>query len=108
MKENTVDELEQLHKQISELQSKAQDLAEKKKELIIKDIKSKIKMFGITAKELGFLTSTTSTEKKSRKAPVAIKYRHGENTWTGRGKRPLWIASYLAKGGKIEELLVKV
>lgn len=107
MKETTVDDLEQLYKQISELQFKAKDLAEKKKAPIIKDIKSKMKLYGITAKELGFGTSTTSTETKPQKAPVAIKYRHGENTWTGRGKRPLWIADYLAKGGKIEALLVK-
>lgn len=102
-----MDDLEQLYKQISELQSKAKDLAEKKKEPIIEEIKSKIKLYGITAKQLGFGTSTTSTETKPQKAPVAIKYRHGENTWTGRGKRPLWIADYLANGGKIEELLVK-
>jgi DNA-binding protein H-NS len=104
MKETMMDDLEQLYKQISELQSKAKDLAEKKKEPIIEDIKSKIKMYGITAKQLGF---GASTETKPQKAPVAVKYRHGENTWTGRGKRPLWIADYLAHGGKIEELLVK-
>jgi len=103
-----MDDLEQLYKQISELQSKAKDLAEKKKEPIIEEIKSKIKLYGITAKQLGYGTSTTSVETKPQKVPVAIKYRHGENTWTGRGKRPLWIADYLAKGGKIEELLVKV
>jgi len=103
-----MDDLEQLYKQISELQSKAKDLAEKKKEPIIEEIKSKIKLYGITAKQLGFGTSTTSAETKPQKAPVAVKYRHSENTWTGRGKRPLWIAAYLANGGKIEELLVKV
>lgn len=102
-----MDDLEQLYKQISELQSKAKDLAEKKKEPIIEDIKSKIKLYGITARDLGFGTSTTSSEIKAKKAPVAVKYRHDENTWTGRGKRPLWIADYLANGGKIEELLVK-
>jgi DNA-binding protein H-NS len=103
-----MDDLEQLYKQISDLQSKAKDLAEKKKEPIIEEIKSKIKLYGITAKQLGFGTSTTSTETKPQKTPVAVKYRHGESTWTGRGKRPLWIADYLAKGGKIEQLLVKV
>lgn len=102
-----MDELEQLQKQISELQSKAKELAEKKREPIIEDIKSKIKLYGITAKELGLGSATTSTEAKPQKAPVAVKYRHAENTWTGRGKRPLWIARYLANGGKIDELLVK-
>lgn len=41
------------------------------------------------------------------RAPAAIKYRQGENTWTGRGKRPNWVTGYLANGGKLEEIEVK-
>ena len=101
-----MDELELLHKQIAELQSKAKDLAEKKKEPIIEDIKAKIKLYGITAKELGFGTSSVSIETTSTRSPVAIKYRHGDNTWTGRGRQPLWVVDYLSNGGKIDELKV--
>ena len=70
------------------------------------NIKAKIKLYGITAKELGFGTSSVSIETTSTRSPVAIKYRHGDNTWTGRGRQPLWVVDYLSNGGKIDELKV--
>ncbi len=44
--------------------------------------------------------------KKHRK-PVAVKYRdeHG-NTWTGRGRQPLWVTAYKESGGDINSLAV--
>lgn len=108
-----MDELEQLHAQIAELQNKAKELAEKKREPVIEDMKSKIKLYGITAKELGFATTEKPTEKPTEKhidgkrsQPVAIKYRLGEKTWTGRGRQPLWIVEHLATGAMIEDLAV--
>lgn len=40
---------------------------------------------------------------------VKVKYRHPENAeleWTGRGRKPKWVESWLANGGAIENLLV--
>jgi DNA-binding protein H-NS len=105
MKEKDMDELEQLHKQIADLQAKAQDIAIKRKEPVIEEMKAKIKLYGITAKELGFTSARTSTVEKT--SSVAIKYKQGDNTWTGRGREPKFIVDHLASGGKIEELLVK-
>ena len=105
-----MDELEQLHQQIAELQNKAKELAEKKRAPLIEDMKSKIELYSITAKELGFSMTEKRAEKYTddkRSQPVAIKYRLGENTWTGRGRQPLWIADHIAGAGKIEDLLVK-
>lgn len=44
----------------------------------------------------------------TRKA-VAAKYAHPENpelTWTGRGKRPRWIAEALDAGAKLEDFAI--
>ncbi|HCU06292.1 MAG TPA: endonuclease [Holosporales bacterium] len=102
-----MDELELLHQQIAELQSKAKELAEKKREPIIEEMKNKIKLYGITAKELGLSVGSSSTETTTTaKTPVAIKYRSGDNTWTGRGRQPKFIVDHIANGGKIEDLLV--
>lgn len=50
-----------------------------------------------------------SSEKVARlKAPVAIKYRHPQDsslTWTGRGRQPKWVVEYLATG-TLEQLAV--
>lgn len=58
------------------------------------------------AKELGFtlaeLLGTAPLKAKSR-APVAPKYRNPDNpeeTWTGRGRKPRWLAVALTSVGK--------
>ena len=38
---------------------------------------------------------------------VAVKYRHPDDpslTWTGRGKRPLWVVEALAAGKTLDDL----
>jgi len=44
------------------------------------------------------------------KGSVAPKYRNPANaaeTWTGRGRMPLWIKALTEKGAKIEKFLIK-
>ena len=46
---------------------------------------------------------------KKGKGIVPPKYRNpanGDETWTGRGKPPRWMADYLAKGKKKEDFLI--
>lgn len=40
------------------------------------------------------------------KQKVRIKYSDGQNHWTGRGKMPLWIKSFVESGGKLASLEV--
>ena len=38
---------------------------------------------------------------------VVVKYRHPDDpalTWSGRGKRPLWVVEYLATGKSLDDL----
>lgn len=40
---------------------------------------------------------------------VKVKYRHPENhelEWTGRGRKPKWVESWLASGASLDGLLV--
>ncbi len=100
-----MDELEQIQQQIAELQKKAQEIAQAKRLPVLEDVKNKIKLYGFTAKELGF-GSTEKNPDDKRSLPVPIKYRLGEEKLTGRGRKPKWLESYIANGGKLEELLV--
>ena len=99
-----MDELEKIQQQIEELQKKAHALQQQKKSAVIEEVKSKIKAYGLTAKELGFGAVEKTEDKRSQ--PVAIKYRSGEQTWTGRGRKPKWLEVYLANGGKLEDIAV--
>ena len=100
-----MDELEQIHQQIAELQKKAEEIYLVKRSAALDDVKSKITLYGFTAKELALSAGDKAQTK--RNIPVSIKYKQGEKTWTGRGRKPKWLEDYLAQDGKLEELLVK-
>ncbi len=59
----------------------------------------------------GAATATRTSATKGRKlGKVAPKYRNPANkneTWTGRGKQPLWLAGQIKKGKKLEEFLIQ-
>jgi DNA-binding protein H-NS len=41
--------------------------------------------------------------------PVEAKYRHPENaelTWTGRGRKPVWVQELLTAGKTLEDLAI--
>lgn len=47
--------------------------------------------------------------KTSTRKPVAPRYRNPDNqqeTWTGRGKQPRWLAAKLAAGSDLQEFLI--
>ena len=99
--------LQEIQAQIALLQKQAQEIVEAERQPIIEKIKEEIKTYSITAKELGFKDSFKPTEVDVKeKAPVPIKYRLGDKTWSGRGRTPAWILEYEANGGKREELRV--
>ena len=51
----------------------------------------------------------TKTKTRRESGPVPVRYRNGSNpsqTWSGRGKRPTWLAEAIAKGASLESFLV--
>ncbi len=62
-------------------------------------------------KEPKAATRKTAAPKKTRgsKGKVAPKYRNpadATQTWTGRGRQPLWVAGYVSSGKSITDLLI--
>ena len=56
--------------------------------------------------------SAKAAPKKTRgsKGKVAPKYRNpadASQTWTGRGRQPLWVSGYVSSGKAITDLLIK-
>lgn len=91
----------------------AQRLIKAKKKSQIKDARTHIQK---AAAELGFTldelfagkTSEDEVPVKARK-PVEIRYRNPANaqeTWTGRGKQPRWLASAIASGKPLADFLI--
>lgn len=50
----------------------------------------------------------TTARKQTERKPVAVKYQNPETneTWTGRGRKPVWVEHFCANGGQLEDLLV--
>ena len=109
----TMSTFQEIQAQIKELQQQAEALLQSERQPVIERILEDIKNFGITAKELGFKTPKTRSKptqavESIQKKPVPPKFKHGELTWTGRGRTPKWIIEYELNGGKKSDLEVKL
>jgi len=112
--ELSVDELEKLIKQ-------AESALDKKRKAELKNAQAVLEKM---AKDLGvdpqdLLKNAADKKKTTRKKaakkktgvrrPAKVKYRDpsdSSNTWTGRGKRPLWLQDALSKGANLDDFLV--
>lgn len=50
---------------------------------------------------------STKAPKRAKSAPAAVKYRNpadASQTWTGRGRQPLWIKALLEAGKSLVDL----
>lgn len=97
--------LDDLQKQIETLQKERDALLSKERSAAIEDINEKIKFYGIRVRDLSFGEPVKITA--TGRAKVAMKYQSGTNSWSGRGRKPKWVEAHLAKGGKLEEILIK-
>lgn len=104
---------------VAELQKMAQDAlrmaAEKKeagKQDLIAAVKAQIADAGYTFEELfgsHSMAKPARAAKGEKGEKAAAKYRHPENpalTYSGRGRKPLWMVEALEKGGKMEDFAI--
>lgn len=100
--------LDELQQKINALQKERDDLLAKEKASAIEQINSMIVSFGITVDDLDIEHGAPSRfVRPTTKSKVPMKYKSGSNAWSGRGRKPKWVDDHLAKGGKIDDLLVK-
>ena len=107
----------QLQAQIEKLQAEAEALKAKELEGVIARIRTAIEHYGITPDQLfGRAKKAVAGRAAAKKAParksaakgrpVAIKYRDGNDTWTGRGNKPRWLVARLAEGKQLVDFAV--
>ena len=115
---------QQLTRRIEELQREADRLRKQELKTVIREIRDKIRKYGITREELESAFAPTAAagrkgakkaggkkggSRRSSRAKVAPKYRHPETgaTWTGRGRAPGWLVAEEAAGRKRDEFLIE-
>jgi DNA-binding protein H-NS len=84
--------------------AKAELESRKAKDGSVAEVMKLMDKLGITVDDIGGKPAKTSTRK-----PVEVKYRDPKNeanTWTGRGKRPKWLADAIASGKKLESFAI--
>lgn len=100
-------ELEELANRIpGEIQKRKQA----EKETVLQQVIALAATHGFKLEELlGEKAAPTAGKKKGVRKPARIKYRHPQQTeltWTGRGRKPGWVAEWLGAGNGIEALAV--
>ncbi len=100
-----MDELVQIKAQIEALQKQAELIANEQKQSVIDQIKSQIKLYAISARELGY-SEKVPTSNAGGRAVVAPKYRLGDHSWTGRGRQPKWVEDYIHSGKNLNDIKI--
>lgn len=109
---------EAIKKQIARLEAQAKALEsarDSKKTRAVERVKALMKKLGVTTDDLASAGARAKTAAKGRrrtaakpKASIAPKYRDPAtgNTWTGRGRPPVWLAEKLSQGATKESFLI--
>lgn len=97
--------------ELKKLQLEAEVLIASKKDQAIEDAYNQIiaisENVGLSIDQI--LEYGLSKRKKTTRKAVEPRYRskaNPEDTWTGRGKKPRWLAAELEKGAVLEDFLI--
>lgn len=96
--------LPELKQLLAQIPKEIERRQKEEKAKLRKELEAKAAELGFTLEEL-----IAGNSAKKERAPVAVKYRHPSETgltWSGRGRQPKWLAEFVEKGGKLEQLKV--
>ena len=99
----------ELKAQAEKLMAEAEQLRQLEIEQAIADIKSKMQLYGITPRDLGFQEAAPAGRRAgARHLAKAVRYRgpNGETWAGGRGRKPEWVVRALKEGKSIEQFAV--
>lgn len=93
---------EELMNKAQKLVAEAEKIKQKEVDKVIAEIREKMKVYGLTARDLGV------TEPRARKSKRAAKYRgpNGELWSGGRGRKPAWVVKIIESGKSIEDFKI--
>jgi DNA-binding protein H-NS len=105
-----LDQLKDLLKKIpAEIKRRTEEASSAAREAAIEKLKAIAREHGYSLEELAGAKKTRKASSGVRK-PVAPKYANPSNpseTWTGRGRKPLWVQAALNQGRSLESLLIR-
>ena len=105
MKQSAIDTLSV--KELSELQEKIEIALVERKASEKSEVMAKL---AALAEKSGFGLDELFGKGRMKGSKVAAKYRNPADpaqTWSGRGRMPLWIKAHADKGTKLDKFLIK-
>lgn len=85
-----------------ELKQAAEKIRRQERLKIVKEVRDLMASYGVTVEEI----QAASKGRQKEKAVGQVRYRFGEHTWGGLGKRPNWLKEQLEQGRTLEEFAV--
>ena len=106
--ETFLNEKQEIEKQIQKLQRQMRTLHTRQRRPVINSIVRSMLEYEITPEELieALKNRQTATTAKA-KTPARYKNPKTGDTWTGRGRPPLWIVEAEKSGKKRDQFLIK-
>lgn len=103
--------LKELLAQQAELAKKIEEVRKAEVADAIKQVKAIIEEYELAIEDIfPQKRSSAYTSSASPKAKGFAKYQSRIDpklTWTGKGRKPAWVITFLGNGGTLEELLIK-
>lgn len=96
------DELENLRVEVDKA---LKDYEELRKGQAIMAAEEALQQYGLSLQDI--MERKSRGRKKVLVAPKYSKPGEPQTTWSGRGRRPLWVVDHLRRGGNIEDLEIK-
>jgi DNA-binding protein H-NS len=98
---------EQALREAKEAERRAEVIRRLEAKKVIVEIREKMRIYGLTAKDLGFLDPDEGAKKTDRRTQVEPRYISPTGlTWAGRGKKPAWVQAHLDAGGDLEDFAI--
>ena len=105
-----IDQLKDLLRKVpAEIKRRTEEATNAARDAAIEKLKALAREHGYSLEELAGTKKTRKASSGARK-PVAPKYANPSNpseTWTGRGRKPLWVQAALNQGKSLESLLIR-
>jgi DNA-binding protein H-NS len=99
---------EELAKQQAELERQISETRRAERSGVINQIKAMMAEHGLTVADLGTTKAPKAPKGDGTTRKVAPKFRNPatDETWSGRGLKPKWLAAALESGRTLEEFAV--
>jgi DNA-binding protein H-NS len=116
MRELSLEQVKEAHEKIKAIYLERLELAEKEqaanaeRQQKLAEFQAMLADAGIDPAELVGSAPAVATSTKAKRAPRPPKYRYVENgvenTWTGQGRTPKFLAEQLEQGRQLDEFLI--